>query len=409
MTGDRVTTIDAVRGVAVMGILLMNIVAFGMPGAAYADPTCYGGASGANRLVWAVNYVIADGKFRALFTMLFGASTVLIAERAVVSGQSAARVHYARMIWLFVFGMIHAYLIWYGDILVLYAVCGAIMFAVWRWPPRLLLAAGVALLLLQLAVGLTTYHAITTLQTSAAQPGASRDVIDDWTSIRDQIDPPAAMRDAELASYRGGYADNLKQRAPTAFLFQTQLELLSIPDTLALIAIGMGLFRLGFFSGAWSMRCYAMVAGIGYAVAIPPDLVLMEWVTRSGHSGVTSLATDPLHLAMLRPPIALAHASVIIMLAKSGAAPKLTERLSAVGRMAISNYVGTSILCTTFFYGFGFGLFGHLERWQLYPIVACVWIIMLAWSKLWLDHYRYGPLEWLWRSLARLQRQPMRR
>jgi uncharacterized protein len=409
LTGDRITTIDAVRGVAVMGILLMNIVAFGMPGAAYGDPTFYGGSSGANWAAWAVNYVIADGKFRALFTMLFGASTVLIAERAVAAGQSPARVHYARMVWLFVFGMIHAYLIWYGDILVLYAVCGSVMFAAWRWPPRLLLTTGIALLLIQLAVGLSTYHAIKTLRTDAAQPGAPAAVVEDWTNIRDTINPPPALRDAELANYRGGYHDNLTQRAPTALLFQTQLEPLSLPDTLALIAIGMALFRLGFFSGAWPMRRYAIIAGIGYAIAIPPDLVLMEWVTRSNHSGVIALLTDAFHLSILRPPIALAHASMIIMIAKSGDVLKLTERVSAVGRMAISNYVGTSILCTTLFYGFGFGLFGYLERWQLYPVVGGVWIIMLAWSKPWLDRFRYGPLEWLWRSLARWQWQSMRR
>jgi uncharacterized protein len=406
---DRITTIDAVRGVAVMGILLMNIVAFAMPGTAYVDPGYYGGATGANWAVWAFNYVIADGKFRGLFTMLFGASTVLIAERAFASRQNPTGVHLARMFWLFVIGMIHAYLIWYGDILVLYAICGSIAFAVWRLAPRALLTAGLVLLLVQLALGLSTYSAVRALQVSAAQAGASATAIEDWSNIRTQFEPPPAFRDQEIAAYRGGYRDNLAQRVPTAILFQTQLELLSIPDTLALIMIGMALFRLGFFSGAWSMRRYAMIAGIGYAAAIPPDLFLMNQLSQSNFSGVTALAIDAIHLAVLRPPIALAHASVVIMIVRSAIMPNLAERLAAVGRMAISNYVGTSILCTTLFYGFGFGMFGHLERWQLYPIVAAIWVLMLVGSTLWLDHFRYGPLEWLWRSLARWQLQPMRR
>ena len=409
MTAPRITTIDAVRGVAVMGILLMNIVAFAMPGTAYVDPGFYGGATGANWAVWAVNFIIADGKFRGLFTMLFGASTVIIAERALASGQNPTRIHLARMFWLFVIGMIHAYLIWYGDILVLYAICGSLAFAVWRWSLRALLIVGVVLLLAQLALGLSTYSAVRSLQVSAEQAGASATAIEEWNNIRSQFEPPPALREQELAAYRGGYAANLAQRVPTAILFQTQLEILSIPDTLALIMIGMALFRLGFFSGAWSMRRYAMIAGFGYAAAIPPDIFLMNWLSQNNFSGVTALAIDAVHLAVLRPPVALAHASVIILIMNSGIMPNLARRLAAVGQMAVSNYVGTSILCTTLFYGFGFGLFGHLERWQLYPVVAAIWIVMLLGSKLCLDHYRYGPLEWLWRSLARWQRQPFRR
>ena len=410
MTGSdiRIVTIDTVRGVAVTGILLMNIVSFAMPMAAYADPMVYGGATGANWAVWAVNYVIADGKFRGLFTMLFGASTVLIAERAATAGNSPVRVHLARMFWLGVIGMIHAYFIWYGDILVLYAVCGAIAFAAWRWPPRLLLMLGVALLIAQLVIGLASHRALTLMQTRASQADATQAVRQEWNDVRMQFEVPDTMRDEEIIAYRGGYRENLAQRVPTAFFFQTQLELLSIPDTIALIMIGMALFRLGFFSGSWSIRRYAMVAVIGYGVAIPPDWLLLQWLTESGYSGVTALAADALHLSLLRPAIALAHASLVVMAIKTGILPNLMARIAAVGRMAISNYVGMSILCTTIFYGFGFGLFGRLERWQLYPLVGLIWVILLLWSKLWLDRYRYGPLEWLWRSLSRWERQAFR-
>lgn len=408
MTTPRITTIDAVRGVAVMGILLMNIVAFAMPMSAYADPSAYGGATGANWLVWAINYVIADGKFRGLFTMLFGASTALIAERAFASGQSPARVHYARMFWLFVIGMIHAYLIWYGDILVLYAICGMMIFAVWRWPPRFLATIGSLLLVAQLVTGLITYRAVTALQSAATAPSASADAKTDWAELRDQFDPSPARRNAEINGYRGNYRANLAQRVSTAAFFQTQLDLTAIPETLALMAIGMALFRWGFFSGAWSTRHYVLTAALGYGLALWPDALLLRWLSANHFSGIAAIASDAIHLTVVRLPVTLAHASLIILLVKSGLSARASRKLEAVGKMAISNYVGTSILCTTVFYGFGLGWFGYVERWQLYPVVAAIWVVMLLWSKLWLDHFRYGPLEWLWRSLARWQRQPMR-
>src|SRR5689334_20225166 len=149
-TAERIATLDAIRGVAVLGILLMNIVDIAMPGYAYYDPYYYGGAEGVNFATWAINYVLFDGKMRGLFTMMFGASTVLIAERALKSGESPARVHYARMFWLLVFGMIHVWFIWYGDILVLYAVAGMIAFVAWRWSVRTLFVTGVALLVMKL-------------------------------------------------------------------------------------------------------------------------------------------------------------------------------------------------------------------------------------------------------------------
>src|SRR5512141_813101 len=124
----RHLSIDAVRGFAVLGILLMNIVGMGMPAFAYIDPTYAGGSHGADLATWAVNNVLTDGKMRALFTMLFGASTVLIADRATGQRPGPIATHYGRMFWLFLFGMAHAYLLWWGDILVAYAIAGLVIF-----------------------------------------------------------------------------------------------------------------------------------------------------------------------------------------------------------------------------------------------------------------------------------------
>ena len=397
----RIATLDAVRGFAVMGILLLNIVDFAMPGYAYVDPHFYGGATGLNHAVWAVVYVLADGKMRGLFTMMFGASLVLIAERAVANGESAARVHYSRMAWLFVFGMIHAYLIWYGDILVLYSVTGSLAFLMWRWRPKLLLQVGLALLLLKLVIGSVTYVSAARFEAAANAPGASVQLKRQWqTYYRSMVPAPETAAD-DLKAYRGSYLDALRARVPMAIYFQTDLELVSLPDTIGLMAIGMALFRAGFFSGQWSRRRYWQVAIGGYLVWIPLYLPIVAWLDATRFSGVTLLMTEALQLSLLRPWLALAHAALVILFVQSGRAAWLADRLAAAGRMAFSNYLGTSLVCTTLFNGYGIGLYGTLERWQCYIVVAGVWALILLWSKAWLDRFAYGPFEWLWRSLSR--------
>lgn len=405
---SRLTTLDAVRGFAVMGILILNMVDFAMPGYAYVDPNFYGGATGANWWAWAINFVLFDGKMRGLFTMMFGASTVLIAEQAVRKGESPARVHYARMFWLFVLGMIHAYLIWYGDILVLYSVAGAFAFAAWRWRATTLFKIGIGLLLLKLLIATGFYLGAVQYERAAALPHASPATVQGWQEFRESLAPSPEEVPQELAAYRGGYGANLAARIETAQFFQTVLFLQSLPDTLALIAIGMALFKTGFFSGDWSRRLYRQTI-VGGVVAALLYLPIVAWIDATDFSPVTLLATDGIHLALLRPWMSIGFASIVILFVRSGSARWLADRLAAAGQMAFSNYLGTSILCTTFFYGFGFGWYGYFERWQLWFVVIAVWALILLWSKPWLAHFYYGPFEWLWRSLARGRLQSMRR
>lgn len=404
MGDGRIATLDAVRGFAVLGILAMNIVSFGLPGYAYVDPNYAGGAEGANWWAWALAYVFADGKLRGLFTMMFGASTVLIAERAATAGESPARVHFARMFWLFVIGMIHAYLIWYGDILVLYSVCGAVAYGAWRWRPRTLLWVGVALLAFRLISGGVDAIGATRYEAAAAAPGASAATVAGWRDFRDGLAPPPESAAELTRTYRAGWLEGLPGRAGMALFIQTQIETGYIPDTIALILIGMALFRLGFFSGEWSPRAYARVLVAGIAI-LPLYVPLIAWIDATHFSPITLLWTEAIQLTLLRPLLSLAFASAVILAVRARPLP----RLSAAGRMAFSNYLGTSIVCTLIFNGYGPDLFGRLERWQLYPVMLAVWVLILLWSKPWLHRFRYGPFEWLWRSLARGHLQSFRK
>lgn len=405
---QRLRTLDAVRGVAVMGILLLNIVDFAMPGYAEIDPSFYGGATGANWWEWAIAYAIGDGKFRGLFTMMFGASTILIADRAASSGQRPAAVHYARMATLLVFGMVHAYLIWAGDILVLYALTGMIAFVGWKARPRLLLTIGAALLVLKLADGMIAYQHIEAARLASQQAHPDPALVADWNSFLRQSDPHRDGIPRELAGYRGSYADALALRIPTAIYFQTIVNRIAFVDTFALMLIGMALFRWGFFSGAWPRRAYWLSAAavpLVWACYIP----LVRWLDASHWSPLTMIATEAIQLTLLRPWLSLGYAALVILFVQSGRLPALADRVVATGRMAFSNYLGTSIVCTLIFNGYGLGWYGHLQRWQCLIVVAGMWLLMLAWSKPWLDRLCYGPFEWLWRSAARGAWQPFRR
>lgn len=405
---QRLRTLDAVRGVAVMGILLLNIIDFAMPGYAAVDPTFYGGSSGANWWEWAIAYAIGDGKFRGLFTMMFGASTILIADRALHNGERPAAVHYARMATLFMFGMIHAYLIWAGDILVLYALTGMVAFIGWRARPRLLMTIGMLLLAFKLADGLIAYQHLEAARVASVQPGADPALAADWRAFRQQSDPQRDGIARDLAGYRGSYTDALRVRVPTAIFFQTIVNRIAFVDTLALMLIGMALFRWGFFSGAWSRRAYRLTAA-AIPVALAGYIPLVLWLNATRWAPLTMIATETVQLTLLRPWLSLGYAALVILFVQSDHMSWLADRLAATGRMAFSNYLGTSIICTLIFNGYGLGWYGHLQRWQCLIVVATMWLLMLAWSKPWLDRFAYGPFEWLWRSAARGRWQPFRR
>ncbi|MBX3481359.1 MAG: DUF418 domain-containing protein [Caulobacter sp.] len=403
---DRHISIDAVRGVAVLGILLMNIVGMGMPTFAYITPAYYGGHEGANLWAWAINYVVADGKMRGLFTMLFGASMMLIADRAEGRVPGPASIHYRRVFWLFVFGMIHAYFLFFGDILVTYALAGALVFMVRRWSPKLLILIGAIGLALLAAKGLFDGAHLAQLREAAQAPDASEAIRKAWSEEGFLLNPPASFGEGELAAYRGGFLDALKARAFVAVLMQTVFLISSsLPEAIAQMMIGVGLYRLGFFTLGWSSRAYAGMAALGWGVGMP----VTGWLAwRIAQSGFEPLVLHDLGYwgALPRPFIALAHASGVLLLVRSGALGWLVNRLAAAGRMALSNYLGTSIITSFVFCGYGLGLYGRLQRFELYYVVAAIWLLILLWSLPWMRRFHYGPFEWLWRSLVRWKPQP---
>jgi uncharacterized protein len=405
--GDRYLSIDAVRGFAVLGILLMNITGMSGPTFGYIDPTYAGGTTPADLWTWAVNHVLTDGKMRGLFTMLFGASTVLIAGRAEQgAGLGPAATHYRRMFWLLVIGMLHAYFLWWGDILVCYALAGLLIFPFRKVDPKLLTLLGALILALIVAHNVYEAHHMRALSDAIADGAATPAMTAEWNQAQLLISPPASMGDNEIRQFRGGFVDALKARAYVAMLMQLFVEPPDgFPEAIGQMLIGMALFRTGFFTLKWSTRAYAAAVALGYLIAVP----ITAWITweiwDNGFNPLLRMNLDAWG-AIPRPFIAIAHGSALLLLVRSGAVGWLIERFAAAGRMAFSNYLMTSIITTFLFCGFGFGLYGHLSRFEQLYVVAGVWVFILVWSKPWLERFHYGPFEWLWRSLVQWKRQP---
>ena len=404
----RIATLDIVRGVAVMGILAMNIVAFSMPFAAYVNPTAYGLESNADLGSWVFSFILVDGKMRGLFSFLFGASMLLVIERAEAAGASPAWVHYSRMLWLLVFGLLHFFFIWFGDILALYAPIGMLAFLFRRLNPTRLVVIGIILLVLQTLLYAGYSFALYSLQAAVSVPHPDPENLRSWADVQQELGryTPEQLQHI-LNLFRGGYVPIMQERLFEEWMSPINSLWQAGGETLAYMLFGMAALKSGFLTGAWENLLYRNIALAGFGIGVPVYAAVAWWMIRQDFS-VPSVVTGWLALTVpFRPLLILAIAASIILLTRRGG--WLVERIAAAGRAAFTNYLGTSLVMTTFFYGYGLGWYGHLSRIQLWLPVVAAWIIMLLWSKPWLDRYRYGPFEWLWRSLARARFQPMRR
>jgi uncharacterized protein len=409
MNNNRHFTLDALRGIAVMGILLMNVIGFAMPMAAYVNPRAWGGETTADLIAWAAAFVLVEGKMRGIFSLLFGASLLLVIVRAEAKGADTANVHFSRMFWLFLFGLFHYWFIWDGDILALYAVCGCAAYALRGLAPRQLMLAGVALMALNLLIWAITLLAVHDMRHDALLPGADAALVQELATVLAEFgEPDSALIAAQLQLHLGPYQSIAGSRLADHISAPFILIYAYGPETLGLMAWGMALMKSGLLTGGWPRRRYARAAVLAYAIGLPLS-ALLAWACWAS-SFETLLTADIYYVANLpvRMMVMIGHVMALLWVVTKAPTGALLRRIAAAGRMALSNYLATSVLMTTLYYGYGLALYGQLTRWEVYLTVVPIWGLMLLWSAPWLAHFNYGPLEWVWRSLARRQFQPMR-
>lgn len=406
---DRYISLDAIRGVAVMGILAMNMGAFAYPLSGYFNPLASGAATSGDIATWAFNFIFVDSKMRGMFSILFGASTLLVIERAAASGRDATTSHYARMGWLFVFGLIHYYLIWFGDILTLYAACGLLLFFFRDLSIRALLWWAAAFLLLSLMIFGSSWTFFALYETGRLPPQLQAGLIEEMANVSGDFGSANAAYAQEVALMRSDYAAILADRlGPHGDGPFTQI-ISFLWETMALMLIGMALFKARMLTGAWDAPRYASWALRCFLIAVPP-LAGLVWYQID--MGFTTAAVFGSSIALSAPfdiILAIGWAALIMLAITNWFGPALVARLAAAGQMAFTNYLVTSIVMTSIFYGYGLGLFDQVSRPGLYLFCLGMWAAMLIWSRPWLARFHYGPLEWLWRSLSRGHLQKMRR
>ena len=387
---DRIVSMDVLRGFALLGILPMNIQYFSMISAAYMNPTMYGDLHGANLWVWLLCHVLADEKFMAIFSMLFGAGILLMTSRVEAAGKRSAPLHYRRMGWLILFGLAHAYLLWSGDILFTYGMSGLVVYRCRQWTPRKLLIAGV--LTLAVAPAILTAEGIWSRQWTPKQVRAAS--ADLWA-------PTPAMVANEIAAYRGSWTEQMRARAVDSAQMQSvYFVLFTFWRAAGLMLVGMALFKLGVFRARMRRPDYWAMVFAAAGVGIPITLYgtwrdfAVGWDFR--HSFFFGLQFN--YWASLL--VCMGWVGAVMLACQSPRLTPATCRLAAVGRMAFTNYILQTLICTTLFYGHGFGLFGKVERVGQLAIVFIIWGVQLILSPTWLQHFLFGPLEWLWRSLT---------
>ena len=392
LPASRIVALDFLRGAAVLGILIANLPGFALPQAGYFSPVAWGGTAPADVTIWALTFVLVEGKMRGLFAMLFGASMLLVIERADARGANGAALHLRRMGSLFAIGCAHLYGVWQGDILNLYALVGVIALLFVNAPVALLLLAGAGALLVATLDGLA-------LAAMAAR-AATRPVLEQAFGH-----PPAATLLREIAALRGPWSANVAWRWSQAMSPLAGL-LANGPETLAYMLFGMAGLRSGFLTGAWPWRRYALVAGVTLAATLPV-YALLAWrtIVLGFDVGAVVFASFVVSTA-LRPLTVGGYAALLlVVLLRRG---DDGGRIATAGRVALSNYLACSIAFTALFYGWGAGQFARWDRATLYLLLPVAWATMLSWPRWWLGRFAHGPAEYMWRLVTRGAPEPSR-
>jgi len=412
-TGDRIELVDILRGLALLGILMINIEYFAHPSPVLFYPPVSGGFEGLNLLFWKFTYIIFHQKMMGIFAMLFGAGLVLMFEKARKLGSDKfAGIWYRRMLWLGLFGIIHAYFIWLGDILFPYAICGLILYPLRRLSARWLLIWGIIVFMIGVGISFGTGHLfeymkkqkVVVAEAEAAgetPPPMAAEMARNWDNIlRDMVPTPEKVR-PEIEARRGGYWEMTKYFFPITLASQTMSFIYYIIwRVLGTMLIGMALMKSGVFTGQKSFKFYAILMIIGYGLGLPLAGYGAGQLMAHGFDPAYSMRAGMLYDHMGGLFVSLAHVSLLIFIYRFGYMKWLTRRLAAVGRTAFSNYLFTSLVMGFIFYGIGLGLFARIEKFYLLFFVLGMWIIQLIISPLWLSRFRFGPLEWLWRTLT---------
>jgi len=381
---------------AVLGILLANITGFAHTGLAYYwPPALPGGAQEADGWIWLAQFVLVDGKMRGLFTILFGAGMLLFIERA---GDGGGSLQLRRLGWLALIGLAHFYLLYVGDILWAYATSGVVCLLMLHLRTWQLLALGIAGSIIGALLLLTSFAPSALLEMQVLSGGHN---VAGWPELQQYWAGRLAELPAETAAMAGPSFPALLRYRWDEETWRLGMTLYyNLFETIPLVLIGMGCFRAGVFSDADMRRRWRWLAWAGLLLGLGLNLAAGLHILRAGFPPFQTQAVFFGLLPLFNLPLLLGAAVLLTDWANAIRASWLGERLGLAGRMALSNYVGTSLVMALVFQGWAGGRYGTMHRAELLVVVLIGWALMLTFSRIWLARYRQGPLEYLWRCLT---------
>ncbi|MBZ6377939.1 MULTISPECIES: DUF418 domain-containing protein [Pacificimonas] len=395
---DRLPFLDGLRGIAICGILFVNIWIMGSVAGIERDPRIGPSWTGLDQAVWWFQMVFVEGTMRGLLSMLFGAGFVLMASRGM-----GAATYYRRTVLLILFGLVHSYLLlWPGDILLIYGLAGLLLWFAKEMEPRQMIGAGVAGLVLLTGLGLGASAGLMNMRAfaeGAAARGADEtdQRVSDWSAYLEKL-APSDDRVAESRQARaGGVAENVHYKVGIA----NELNSLSASriwlfEPIAMMLLGGALMQLGILSGQGQPSAYRWMLAAGYGLGIP--LNIAEW-WQQWHSGFA--AEIPMLLWSDQPGrvlVTLGHLGALGWLYTAGRADGLMRLFAPAGRLALTTYIGQTMICQwLLFPGFALDQYDRFGIAALWGLAILILGLQIAFSHIWLKHFRYGPLEWLWR------------
>ena len=423
---DRIQTVDMIRGFALLGILLMNIMSFGIDGSVFRT-ILNGSHQNADFKALGFIMVFPDGTMRGLFSMLFGAGMVLFTlnKTSKPGGPTVAEYYYRRLLWLVLFGLFNAYiLLWEGDILFYYGLTGMLLYVFRNSSPKLLIGLGLLCFAINMYKTMSWYSetketrrtylaAQVAIKEKKTLTEEQQNAIGAWEGMVQGQKNDTARSNKNITKMHSGYGTIFSYFIPTNANNEIWGMYSGIWDFLGMMLIGMGLFWLGFFSNKFSTSTYAMILLVGYSIGITIGWLSfingqVAWVNNFTNYFDSWRMPHFLLYDVRRLFITVGHASLLMLIYRSGVVNWLMKALANVGQMAFTNYLMQSIICTWFFFGYGFGYYNKLRFYQLYWVVLAVWIFQLIFSSIWLRYFRFGPFEWVWRSLTYWKKQPMK-
>lgn len=415
---ERIRSLDILRGIALLGILILNILGFAFVFESYSDPTLIN-FEGINKSIWKITNLLFEGTMRGLFSILFGVGFLLFLTRLEkkIPGAKAIEIYYRRLLWLMLFGLFHAYvMLWSFDILFHYGLMALILLPFRHLRAKHLLLCSLLFLGVQVSKGVVSYtrhvaenketqELLTRQESGITLNEEESATLEAWQQQQEKMTP--AQVEERNRGMRGNYTSVWKSMKPqTDFWLGSATFRFVVWDILCMFFLGMALYKWKVLQNGRSTRFYLLLTLGGYAVGLSVNYWEMQAELQHNFNPILSSQVGMTY-DLGRIAMTLGHIGLVMLWLKTNILGFLQKALAAVGRMALTNYLMQTLLCGWFFYGYGLGYFGKLERYETYYVMAAVWLIQLIVSPLWLKFFRFGPVEWLWRSLTYWKLQPV--